>query len=145
MAERINATTNGLFVPSVTFETHYLVCEKHDSQKALKAAKLGTAIISEAELEGYLASGIFPSTKLPIAPKHVNNFPDILWVEHAPRLYLLTYCDRDGNNSVRMIAATGEGHTANNKEARWIGGYDGPTFKTWRKDRIISMQSVENE
>lgn len=138
VAKQINATTNGRFVESVTLETHYLVCEKYDSQKARKAGVYGTAIISEAELREFLAGGSFPSIALPTYfPPHPNNFPEIIWSElwNPPRWFRLTYRDAVGRVSVRTIIATAacEG---------WIGAYDGPHFKTFRTDRIILLEAI---
>ena len=142
VAELINASTNGCFVEYLNLQTHYLVCAKHDSQKARKASLYGTAIISEAELRDILANGIFPLTALPIYAVHQpNNFPEITWTEvydpGAP--HILTYCDGSGNYSVRMVAVTGRGICS---EHEWIGVYDGPRFKTFRSDRVVSLERL---
>lgn len=143
-AERINSTSNGRYVPSLTLETHYLVASKFDSKKAKKAARYGTAIIEEPELQSYLLDGNFPTLALPEKPAHSNNFPEIFWdtVYEKPRKYLLTYKDGGGNGSVRTIICTGEGHTLDKPSTRWVGGYDGESFKTWRQDRIVELEEL---
>ncbi len=143
VAARINATSNGRFTDNLNLETHYLVCEKHDSKKARKAALYGTAIISEAELRGFLDLGEIPSVELPkFTPHHPNNFPTIAWSEvwDPARVYLLTYSDANGNISMRTVAATGRGGDGTYE---WMAAYDGPTFKTFRSDRILSLEMLK--
>ena len=142
VAELINASTNGCFVEYLNLQTHYLVCANHDSQKARKAALYGTAIISEAELRDILSGGIFPLTALPIYAAHQpNNFHEITWTEvYDPGAsHMLTYCDGSGNYSVRTVAVTGRGACSKHE---WIGAYDGPHFKTFRSDRVISLERL---
>jgi hypothetical protein len=139
VAQLINSTQNATYVDSVTFDTHYLVCAKADSKKAKKAARLGTAVISELELLQYLSDSVFPDTELPQKPTHyANNFPEIAWdsVDPDPQVWVLGYEDARGNQSIRSILITGLGHSVHDPDTRWVGGYDGPTFKTWRRDRI---------
>jgi hypothetical protein len=142
VAELINATSNGHFVEWITFETHYLVCAKADSLKAKKAARLGTAVISENELNEYLVVGLFPSTELPERPeRHHHNFPEIEWTDKLePEIWLMTYCDAKGNTTIRKVLVTSIGFSANLHTDRWIGGFDGPQFKTWRQDRIVEAE-----
>lgn len=145
VAALINQTSNGSFVETVTFQTRYLVTATTDSNKAKKAARIGTSVIGEQELFQYISDGCFPNTALPPAPIHDgNNFPEIVWVEmcEPPETYLLEYRDAKGNWSIRTVRATGKGHTEGDSEIQWLGGYDGPTFKTWRRDRILSLELV---
>ncbi|MBB5057463.1 hypothetical protein HDF16_002169 [Granulicella aggregans] len=131
-AELINASTNGCFVEYLNLQTHYLVCAKHDSQKARKAALYGTAIISEAELREILADGVFLETALPAYAAHrLDNFPG------AP--HMLTYRDGSGNYSVRTVAVTGRGACSKHE---WIGAYDGSRFKTFRADRVVTFERL---
>ena len=140
----IDATANGQFVKWLTYQTHYLVCAKGDSQKAKKAARLGTAVISEAEMRDYLAAGRFPSTELPKRPEwHVNNFPEIEWTHIDPHeLYLMTYCDARKNTTIRRVLAVSTGHTIGYPSEKWMGGFDGPQFKTFRQDRIVELEGI---
>jgi hypothetical protein len=141
VAELIDATENGHFVEWVTYETHYLVCAKADSLKAKKAARLGTAVIHEDELNEYLMLGRFPSTKLPERPERHNNFPEIEWTDKAsPEFYLLTYRDARENTTIRKVWITSIGYSVEDPTTRWMGGYDSPQFKTWRADRIIELE-----
>jgi hypothetical protein len=144
VAELINQTSNGEFVESVTYETHYLVSAITTSKKVRKAADIGTSVIGEAELMRYISEGIFPETRLPERPDHPGGFPEIFWVEKFPggRLFLLDYVDRNGEISIRTILATATGYTLGSEDQRWIGGYDGPNFKTWRQDRIVNLQEI---
>jgi len=144
-AEKIDASSNGRFVKSVTLDTHYLVATKFDSFKAKKAARLGTTVISEQDLLGYLGSGVFPETALPEKPVHQNHFPEIEWskIYDPARTYLLTYIDALGNGSIRRIVATAEGNTVGNPSVRWLAAYDGEGFKTWRFDRIKELEIIE--
>jgi hypothetical protein len=143
----IDATANGQFVKWLSYETHYLVCAKADSQKAKKAARLGTTVISEGELRDCLAAGRFPSTKLPEKPEwHVNNFPEIEWTHVDPHeLYLMTYCDARGNTTIRRVLTVSAGHTIGFPTEQWIGGFDGPQFKTFRRDRIVELEGLGHE
>jgi hypothetical protein len=142
IAELIDATSNGKFVEDVNLATSYLVCEKHDSKKAKKAAKYGTTVIGEAELREILKANTFPDVALPdYTPHHPNNFPLITWthVYEPPKRFLLTYEDVNGHRSIRTIVATG---TGSDGRYDYLGGYDGPTFKTFRNDRIIEKESA---
>lgn len=144
-AEQINSTFNGLFVENINLHTHYLVCEKHDSKKARKAALYGTAVISEAELRKMLSLSVFPSVALPTYAVHrPNNFPEIEWTDiyETPSIGVLTYQDSDGNYSIRTIAATAIGVSGDHA---WLGAYDGPDFKTFRKDRIVSLEPLNSK
>lgn len=139
VASLIDSSANAVYVDSVTFDTHYLVCTKPDSKKARKAARMGTAVISEEELRIYLSSSLFPATELPQKPVHyANNFPEIFWdsITNEAEYWILGYEDARGNQSIRKIAITGLGHSTHSPDTRWVGGYDGPQFKTWRRDRI---------
>ena len=142
VAEQINATENAHFVESVTLNTHYLVCAKSDSGKAKKAARLGTSVISEAEMNEYITSGRFPSTTLPDVPQRLHHhFPEIEWEDKVEQeRCLMTYCDAVGQTSIRTVLVVSTGHTIDNPNVKWIGGFDGPQFKTWRQDRIIELE-----
>lgn len=147
VAELINSTANGRFVESITYDTHYLVTTLATSKKVIKAARLGTAVISEDELRAYITDGRFPSTQLPVRPSYSsNNFPDIAWSYKTGRgIYLLTYCDANGNTTVRQVLATATGYSKHEPCREWLGGYDGPVFKTWRRDRIVELEFLGPE
>jgi NAD-dependent DNA ligase len=49
-AALIDSTANARFHPEVTYDTNYLVTARFDSGKARKAAQIGVAIITEAEM-----------------------------------------------------------------------------------------------
>ncbi len=143
VAELINATSNAVFVPSVNYDTHYLAASITSSKKVRKAALLGTTVIGEIELRQYIESGSFPSTQLPARPIHrPDNFPEIMWIERYPEgiPHLLEYRDAAGLYSIRTIIVTGTGYSLGDRSISWVGGYDGPTFKTWRGDRIINLE-----
>ena len=141
VAELINSTENAQFVESLTLHTHYLVCAKSDSGKAKKAARWGTAVITEREMNEHIATGRFPSTRLPVAPQRPNHFPEIEWQDKVVHeRCLLTYCDAFGQTTIRTVLVISSGHTIDRPDVKWIGGFDGPQFKTWRQDRIIELE-----
>jgi hypothetical protein len=53
---------------------------------------------------------------------------------------MMTYSDALGNTTIRTILVISTGHTVDNPNVKWIGGFDGPQFKTWRQDRIIELE-----
>ena len=59
-AELIETHTNAKYADSVTYDVNYLVASRFDTIKARKAAKIGVAVISEAELMDYIQKGAFP-------------------------------------------------------------------------------------
>ncbi len=138
VSARINASSNGCYHDCVKVDTHYLVSSIQDSGKVRDAAKRGTAIISERELDRFVAEDHFPPTELPNRPQHVSNLPDIAWetIASEPEIWCIGYTDAQGEFSIRTVAITGFGATAGKPEVRWIGAYDGPNFKTFRRDRI---------
>jgi hypothetical protein len=141
IAELINTTENAQFVEWLSLQTHYLVCAKADSGKAKKAARWGTAVISEGEMNEYISAGRFPSTTLPDAPQRHNNFPEIEWRDKAQHeRCLMTYCDAVGQTTIRTVLVVSSGHTIGRPDVKWIGGFDGPQFKTWRQDRIAELE-----
>ena len=94
----------------------------------------------------YLAAGQFPSTRLPEAPQRLqHNFPEIEWEDKPEREpCLLTYCDAAGRTTIRTILVVSTGHTIDRPDVKWIGGFDGPQFKTWRQDRIIELEVLQS-
>jgi hypothetical protein len=135
-AALIDSTDNARFHPDVTYQTNYLVAARFDSGKARKAAQIGVAIITEAEMMGYVQAGCFPEANAPTRPPHINNFPEIEWpANHGPGIpYYLEYEGKDGVITPRYVLVVNEGRGSNGQD--YIGAFDGEWFKTFRKDRL---------
>ncbi|MBT4546130.1 MAG: hypothetical protein HOC33_19920 [Alphaproteobacteria bacterium] len=141
-AALINNLENADFVKSVTYETNYLVATKFDTAKAKKAAKMGIAVISETELFSYIEEGAFPHSEKPEKPKRQWNGDDLAWVKlDSNRFVLLDYVDADGVlTEQRIVQLTQEAVGSTGLE--YFGGMVGFSFRTFRKDRIVSISDV---
>jgi hypothetical protein len=140
-ATRINATSNARFVTNVAGDTDYLVAARFDTVKARNAAIYGSAIITEQDLESFLEQAAFPVRAH--RDTHVSNWPEITWTEtvNDPELFLCEYADASGVKSVRYIYITKRG---NNKDgAEYLEAFDGFKMKTYRADRVLSLQRIE--
>lgn len=140
----IESRTNATFSPSVTYETNYLVAARFDTNKARKAAEIGVTVISERDMLEFIEAGAFPQNKLPDRPTHIHrsNFPEITWHElyDPEHIVLLEYQDADGASSLRYVAVACKGIGSNGVE--YLGGYDAERFKTFRVDRILSVEQI---
>ncbi len=146
VARLIDSSANGEYHDSVKISTHYLVATLLDSGKVREAAARGTTIISEEELRKYIAEGYFPPTVRPDRPRHYPiNFPEVVWdtVGSTAETWVMGYTDSSGRFSIRTVSITGFGHTAADPSVRWIGAYDGPSFKTFRRDRVVFLCEPE--
>jgi hypothetical protein len=47
---------------------------------------------------------------------------------------------RQGYTTICTVLVITTGHTVDNPNVKWIRGFDGPQFKTWRQDRIIELE-----
>jgi hypothetical protein len=99
-----------------------------------KAAQIGVAIITEAEMMQYVQAGRFTENDTPTRPPHVNNFPDIEWgKKHSPGLpYYVEYEESDGVITQRYLLVLCEGRGSNGQDH--IGAFDCDWFKTFRRD-----------
>jgi SOS-response transcriptional repressor LexA len=139
-AAHIDSTSNARFQAEVTFQTNYLVAAILDSGKARKAAKIGVAIITEAEMMQYVAAGMFPENAAPMRPVYVSHFPDIEWtLQHeSGRPCFIEYEDGSGIVTQRYVIVHGEGRGTNGQD--YIGAMDGEGFKTFRRDRFRRLE-----
>lgn len=135
-AALIDSTSNARFHPDVSYQTNYLVAGRFDSGKARKAAEIGVAIISEAEMIAYVKAGRFTENNTPTRPPHVDNRPDVDWThKYSPgQLYYIEYEDSEGVITQRYVLVTCEGRGNNGQD--YVGAFDGDWFKTFRRDRI---------
>lgn len=141
-ADLIDSTSNARFHADVTSQTNYLVATLFGSSKARKAARWGTAIITEAEMMEFVRAGAFPDNRLPDRPPHASNFPEIQWTQDDGRgfPYFIEYEGSDGVVTQRYIWLKKEGRATNGQD--YIGAYDGVWFKTFRRDRIRRMERI---
>jgi hypothetical protein len=137
----IEQHTNAQFSPSVSSDTGYLVAARFDTEKARRAAKLGTTVINEGEMLGFVTQGAFPI--IPLADrKRPCNFPHINWTNMLDHdtAYFLRYSDHDGILSERFLFFAWEG--IGDDGTRYVGGFDVERFKTFRVDRIEVFEPV---
>jgi hypothetical protein len=126
----------------VSYQTNYLVAGRFDSGKARKAAEIGVAIISEAEMMAYVNAGRFTENDTPTRPPHINNFPNVRWTkEHWPGLpYYIEYESSYGVVTPRYVLVTCEGRGDNGQD--YVGAFDGDWFKTFRRDRMRKYERL---
>jgi SOS-response transcriptional repressor LexA len=135
-AALIESTSTAHFHAEVTFQTNYLVAAILDSGKARKAAKIGVAIITEAEMMQHVGAGVFPENAAPMRPVHVSNFPDIEWtlLHEDGRPCFIEYEDVSGIVTQRYVIVHCESRATNGQD--YVGAMDGEGFKTFRRDRF---------
>lgn len=135
--------TNAVFSKSVSWDTSYLVAARFDTEKARRAAALGTVVITEKELQEFLSAGAFPAVPSLSKRKPPSNLPEIIWTKMADpdSVYLLRYTDRDGVATERLIDSAYLAVSADGS-AEWLGAYDIERFKTFRLDRIEGLWKV---
>lgn len=142
-AELIETHTNAKFADSVTYDVNYLVASRFDTIKARKAAKIGVAVISEAELMDYIQKGAFPENQKPLRPEFHNLFrtDEITWTEKIqPERLFLEYSDNEGVVTQRFIWLCCKGRGSNGHE--YLGAFDNETFKTFRTDRVLRLEEL---
>jgi hypothetical protein len=143
-AELIEARTNAKFADSVTYDVNYLVAARFDTNKARKAAKIGVAIISEAELMDYIQKGVFPESQKPVRPEFHDPFrvDEIVWTEeiHPERVCFLEYTDDEGVETQRFIRTCCRGRGSNGYD--YLGAFDNERFKTFRTDRVLRLEEL---
>ena len=142
VASLIETKTNATFSKSVTYSTNYLVAARFDSGKAKKAAEIGESVISPSEMFEFVDSGWFPENETPEKPAPSIGDFSIEWQEYTAdeqSVVLLDYADADGVvTEQRIVRLYGFGSGSNGK--RYIGAYQGRTFKTFREDRVIDIR-----
>jgi hypothetical protein len=138
----INASKNAYFVPSVTYQTSYLVSALQDSQKVRKANAIGVTVISEAQLFDYLKCGIFPPVKT-----HEYHHPapapfDVEWTTTyaVPHHVLIKYLDADQRYSEREAEVFAEGKSP--AGITYFQVLDDERLKTFRADRIVEIVEI---
>jgi hypothetical protein len=146
IVEQINATSNGEFAPSVTYDTNYLVASRFDTEKAKTAAQIGVTVISEKELMEFIQQGSFPQNRTPIRPpRPAPDFrtDEIKWKErYAPeRLCFLEYCDNEGTVTQRFVLLSRKGIGSNGHE--YLGAFDHEVFKTFRAARVRKIEELQ--
>ena|SRR5450631_423091 len=143
-AELIETHTNAQFVDSVTYDVNYLVAGRFDTNKARKAAKIGVAIISEAELMDYIQKGTFPENQKPVRPEFHDPFrvDEITWTEEIQpeRVCFLEYSDNEGVATQRFIRLCCKGSGSNGHD--YLGAFDNERFKTFRTDRVLRLEEL---
>jgi SOS-response transcriptional repressor LexA len=139
-AALIDSTSNAYFHAKVTFQTNCLVAAILDSGKVRKAAKIGVAIITEAEMMQHVAAGMFPENVAPMRSVHVSNFPDIEWtLQHeSGRPCFIEYEDVSGIVTQRYVIVQCESRATNGHD--YVGAMDGEGFKTFRRDRFRRLK-----
>ena len=148
IARLINSCSNAEWVPSVTYDTNYLVASRSDTNKAIHAAEIGVAVISESEMMEYIRQGSFPPNQKPTRPpSHVPDFKDdeIVWTEiyEPPRFCFLEYCDKEGIATERFVRLVKRGIGSNGYE--YLGAIDGDRLKTFRADRVRKLEERDEE
>jgi len=132
--------TKARFSPSVSWDTSYLVASRFDTEKAHRAARLGTIIISESEMMAFIASGRFPEAPTLALRRAPPNLPHIFWSYEADpeKAFYMRYRDRDGALSDRFLFCLQLG-TSREDGAEYLGGFDVERFKTFRADRVLML------
>ncbi len=148
IARLINGCSNAEWVPRVTYDTNYLVASRSDTGKAIHAADIGVAVISESEMMEYIRQGSFPPNQQPTRPpRHVPDFKtdEIVWTEiyDPPPFCFLEYCDNDGVVTQRLVRLIKKGTGSNGYE--YLGAMDGDRLKTFRLDRVRKIEEREEE
>ena len=135
----IEEKTNAKFSPSVSWDTSYLVASRFDTEKAHRAARVGTIVINEAEMLAFISKGSFPVIPTLAQRRAPSNLPDLAWTHEADpeKSFLLRYRDRDGALSDRFISCVLLGIDAHG--VQYVGGFDVERFKEFRVDRIEAM------
>ena len=133
--------SNVHFVTRVAGDTDYLIAARFDTAKARKAAVSGTTIITEEDCKKFIEAGAFPVRKH--RNTHVSNWPEITWTEvyENPDLCFLKYTEQTGEISARYVIPLRRGHGQTGRE--YFEGFDGLSRKTFRLDRIVSIERVE--
>ena len=143
-ADIIETRTHAHFADSVTYDVNYLVAERLDTNKARKAAKIGVAVISEAEMMGFIQRGEFPENPKPVRPEFHDPFrvDEIVWTEeiHPERVCFLEYSDNEGVATQRFIRLSCKGRGSNGHN--YLGAFDNEGFKTFRADRVLRLEEL---
>lgn len=126
------------------YDVNYLVASAFDTIKARKAAKIGVAIISEAELMNYIQKGEFPENQKPLRPEFHDPFrvDEIVWREEIrpERLCFLEYSDSQNVVTQRFIRLSCKGLGTNGRN--YLGAFDNEGFKTFRADRVLRLEEL---
>ena len=135
------------FVPSVTYETDYLVAVKLDTAKARKAQSIGVRIITQGEFEELIAQGAFPERSDSNKPKGslFNSPPKFDWQPLNPeqqQRHKIEYFDADGvitsyEVTPLAIAQYTTVRGSKNTYIKAIDHTDQGAAKTFRADRFI--------
>jgi hypothetical protein len=139
----IEEKTNAKFSKSVSWDTSYLVAARFDSEKARRAAQLGTVVINEKEMMAFIEKGEFPDVPSLSSRRAPSNLPDITWTDvnaDPSQIFILRYLDAHEELTERLVAAYFVGIGDNGRE--YLGAYDLEGFKTFRMDRIVSIEDA---
>jgi len=139
----IESRTNAQFSRDVTYDVNYLVAARFDTNKAKRAAQIGVTVISEAEMLDCIQKGSFPENGKPLRPDASHDpADDVVWTEefNPARLCFLEYSDAEGVTSQRFIRLSCKGKGNNGHD--YLGAFDDERFKTFRADRVVTLEEL---